>query len=93
MERDIAEIDELTTELLDYARLERSVPAMRLQNVPAEPWLEDVLADARGDGGASQPRGRDRADVDLETVRCEPRYMARAVVNLLRNARRTRARP
>lgn len=37
MEGDIAEIDALTTELLDYARLERGTPAMSLQQVPAEP--------------------------------------------------------
>ena len=87
MERDIAEIDELTTELLDYAKLERSEPSMRLENVPAEPWLEDVLADARGDDGPADPAVEIVADVGLEAVRCEPRYMARAVVNLLRNAR------
>ncbi len=84
MERDIAEIDELTTELLDYAKLERGAPAIRLQSVPAEPWLEDVLADARDD------RGRQAVEihstVGVDSVRCEPRYMARAVVNLLRNA-------
>lgn len=84
MERDIAEIDELTTELLDYAKRERSAPAIGLQSVPAEPWLKDVLADARDD------RGRQAAEilstVDVDSVRCEPRYLARAVVNLLRNA-------
>ena len=86
MERDIAEIDELTTELLDYAKLERSEPSMRLESVPAEPWMEDVLADARGDGGPADAV-EIVADVGVEAVRCEPRYMARAVVNLLRNAR------
>ena len=86
MERDIAEIDELTTELLDYAKLERGAPGLALQSVPAEPWLEDVLADARADDDL---RGRSveiRSDVALEAMSCEPRYMARAVINLLRNA-------
>jgi DNA-binding transcriptional LysR family regulator len=86
MERDIAEIDELTTELLDYAKLERGAPGLSLQSVPAEPWLEDVLADARAD---DELRGRSveiRSDVALEAMSCEPRYMARAVINLLRNA-------
>jgi signal transduction histidine kinase len=49
MEHDIAEIDELTTELLDYAKLERGAPSIHLESIPAEPWLEDVLADARND--------------------------------------------
>ena len=86
MERDIGDIDELTSELLDYARLERTAPAIRIENVPAEPWLEDLLADVRSD---RQPAGRAveiRSDVGVEQLRCEPRYMARAVVNLLRNA-------
>jgi two-component system sensor kinase ParS len=86
MERDIAEIDELTTELLDYARLERGAPAIRLESVPAEPWLEDLLADARDQAGNPELPVRILAEVGVESMRCEPRYMARAVVNLLRNA-------
>ena len=84
MEHDIETIDALTSELLDYARLERGAPPMRLQNVPAEPWLEDVLAEAR-DGFPAQPVAI-RSRVQVSALRCEPRYMARAVVNLVRNA-------
>ncbi len=87
MERDIAEIDELTTELLDYAKLERGAPAMHLQSVPAEPWLEDVLAEARNHDGRAARGIEFRTQLEAETVRCEPRYMARAVANLVRNAR------
>lgn len=83
MENDIAELDQLTSELLDYARLERGTPELDLQTVPAEAWLEDVLADAleRPDGAA-----RVAAEVAVEELRCEPRYMGRAVANLVRNA-------
>lgn len=88
MERDIAEIDELTTELLDYAKLERGAPSIRLESVPAEPWLEDVLADASDPAGVSAPSAVIRSSVDLEWLRCEPRYMARAVLNMIRNALR-----
>jgi signal transduction histidine kinase len=86
MEADIDEIDTLTSELLDYARLERGMPRIQQQVVPAEPWLEDVLADARRDGQPSNDRVQVRATIDVPAVRCEPRYMARALVNLLRNA-------
>jgi two-component system sensor kinase ParS len=87
MEADIAEIDALTSELLDYARLERGMPSIDQQVVPAEAWLEDVLADARnGDGTAAAPVNI-HASASVDKVRCEPRYMARALVNLLRNAR------
>jgi hypothetical protein len=87
MEADIAEIDALTSELLDYARLERGAPEIRQQTVPAAPWLEDVLADSRNGRGAGTPQLEIRALVEVDSVRCEPRYMARALVNLLRNAR------
>jgi signal transduction histidine kinase len=87
MESDIAEIEALTSELLDYARLERGMPAIVQQVVPAEPWLEDALAEA-GNGQATGRRPIEiRARTDVAAVRCEPRYMARALVNLLRNAR------
>ncbi len=86
MEKDIAELDELTSELLDYAKLERGNPEIRLQAVPAAPWLEDVLADARHSAQVENQPAAIRSDIGIETLRCEPRYMARAVVNLLRNA-------
>lgn len=85
MEADIAEIDALTSELLDYARLERGAPEIRQQVVPAAPWLEDVLADAR-DGRGTDTLVKVNAVIEVDSVRCEPRYMARALVNLLRNA-------
>ncbi|HZZ93052.1 MAG TPA: ATP-binding protein [Usitatibacter sp.] len=85
MERDIAEMDELTSELLDYARLERGAPPLDLQTVPAGPWLEDVLADARERPGL-EGEARLDAEVIVEELRCEPRYMGRAVANLVRNA-------
>jgi signal transduction histidine kinase len=85
MEHDIADIDALTTELLDYARLERGLPSLEMQMVPAEPWLEDLLAEVRVD--AQLPVDL-RARAEVATLRCEPRYMARAASNLLRNALR-----
>lgn len=87
MESDIAEIDSLTSELLDYARMEREAPEIRLKTVPVEPWLEDVLADARNDRSPGTAKVEIRASAEVQAVRCEPRYMARALVNLVRNAR------
>ena len=87
MEDDIAEIDSLTTELLDYAKLERGAPTILQLDVPAHAWLEDVLADARNGRGTPTPPLEIKASIELESLRCEPRYMARALVNLVRNAR------
>ena len=86
MEHDIEEIDQLTSELLDYARLERGSPPLALHEVPAGPWLEDVLAGAGEAPGEPAPAIESR--IAVERLRCEPRYMARAVANLVRNARR-----
>lgn len=86
MERDIAELDDLTSELLDYARLERGGPEIKVQSVPAEPWLEDVIADARQSALAARHHASIAPKVDVETLDCEPRYMARALINLIRNA-------
>jgi len=86
MESDIAEIDELTSELLDYARLERGAPAMHMQSVPVEPWLEDVVGGSRNRPGQGRHPVAIHTNVDLASLRCEPRYMARALANLLRNA-------
>jgi two-component system sensor kinase ParS len=87
MEGDIAEIDELTTELLDYARFERGSPPLAMQRIPAEAWLEDVLSSARGEVLPAAGTAAVVSEVKLETLRCEPRYMGRAVANLVRNAR------
>lgn len=86
MEKDIAELDELTSELLDYAKLERGLPEIRLQTVPSGPWLEDVLGDARHTAQVDSRSAGIHATLGVEALRCEPRYMTRAVVNLLRNA-------
>lgn len=87
MEADIAEIANLTSELLDYARLERGMPAIVQQVVPAEAWLEDALAEAREGQAGGRSRIEIQAHAEVGELRCEPRYMARALVNLLRNAR------
>jgi len=92
MESDLVEIDQLTAELLDYAKLERGTPELALQNVPAEPWLEDVLGHALSDPSQGAEPVRVSAKVEGDTLRCEPRYMARAVANLVRNARAHAAR-
>jgi signal transduction histidine kinase len=55
--RDIAEIDSLTTELLDYAKLERGAPTIRLQEVPAEP-VAGRRARRRAGTGAARPHSR-----------------------------------
>jgi len=88
MDRDINELDELSSELLTYAKLESGMPDIVLLKVPAAPWLEDILEAARR---LAVAEGKDIAmtsDLKVAELVCEPRYMARAVSNLLRNALR-----
>lgn len=92
MERDINELDELSSELLTYAKLESGAPDVVLVRVPAAPWLEDILDAARRLADAeAESRGKNVAiegNLTVSELVCEPRYMARALSNLLRNALR-----
>ncbi|MBL8517886.1 MAG: ATP-binding protein [Betaproteobacteria bacterium] len=88
MDRDIDELDELSSELLTYAKLESGTPDVVLVKVPAAPWLEDILDAARRLADAEGKSIRIGANLQLSELVCEPRYMARALSNLLRNALR-----
>lgn len=92
MDRDINELDELSSELLTYAKLESGAPDVVLVKVPAAPWLEDILDAARRLAAAeAETSGKSisiEGNLQLGELVCEPRYMARALSNLLRNALR-----
>lgn len=92
MDRDINELDELSSELLTYAKLESGAPDVVLVKVPAAPWLEDILDAARRLAEAeAESTGKAitiESNLQVTELVCEPRYMARALSNLLRNALR-----
>lgn len=88
MDRDINELDELSSELLTYARLESGAPDVVLVKVPAAPWLEDIVDAARRLAAADGRTTVIESDLRVAELVCEPRYMARAVSNLLGNALR-----
>jgi two-component system sensor kinase ParS len=80
---DVQQIDDLISDMLDYARLDHPGLRMDCREVPLAPWLRQVLA--------SCPPHRRELDVrheGLETVWMEPRLMELAVNNLLANALR-----
>ncbi|HGM5883392.1 MAG: HAMP domain-containing protein [Stenotrophomonas maltophilia] len=85
MREDLRGLDELVGELLFEARLEHVGRRLQQEHVDAPEWLQDQLRvisrDAQGSG------------VTCEVVECappqvqlHPHYMARATLNLLRNA-------
>ncbi len=87
MNTDIDELDQLVAELLTYARFDRDKPTLKFQRQEIEPWLTDIIRQSQ--------TGRDRLSITYEIAgnklkyaRFEPKLLARAVGNLLQNARR-----
>jgi signal transduction histidine kinase len=82
----IDQLDDLSTELLEYARLDREDPKLDIGPIDVEPWLNELAHDAREMASAT---GR---DVEISVHRgCEEvdgdyRYLSRAAANLLHNA-------
>jgi len=86
MSEDLDLLDRLADELLTYAQLERAEPEVRLEKLQVAPWLAAIERQGREMVGA---RGDDLAlefRVGAIELRAEPRYLARAVGNLLSNA-------
>jgi len=87
MNTDIDELDQLVAELLTYARFDRDKPELKFQHQSIKPWLEKIIQQEKA--------GEDHLSIDfkitgnnLKHARFEPRLMARAVGNLLQNAKR-----
>ena len=80
---DVQQIDDLISDMLDYARLDHPGLRMNRQAVPLAPWLRQIVM-------SSPPHERTvtlRHD-GLDTAWMEPRLMELAVSNLLANALR-----
>jgi signal transduction histidine kinase len=81
---DVQQIDDLISDMLDYARLDHPGLRMSCQNVPLAPWLRQVLVSCpphEKNVTTSQHSGIDSAWM-------EPRLMELALSNLLANALR-----
>jgi two-component system sensor kinase ParS len=81
---DVEQIDDLISDMLDYARLDHPGLRMNCQATPITPWLRQVLA-------SCPPHERTVKTVrhdDIETAWMEPRLMELALNNLLVNALR-----
>jgi signal transduction histidine kinase len=81
---DVQQIDDLISDMLDYARLDHPGLRMDRQEVALEPWLKQVTA-------ACPPHEKDLEyvrDGSIESAWMEPRLMELALNNLLVNALR-----
>jgi len=94
MDGDIQDLDKLVDEMLTYARLEQGAPALHFQRVDLDALLDQVIAelsplrsDVKVVRGPCQG-GEVDAQVQGAWVEAEPRYLHRALQNLVSNAMR-----
>ncbi|MCP3753244.1 ATP-binding protein [Pseudomonas sp. SBB6] len=94
MDGDIQDLDKLVDEMLTYARLEQGAPALHFQRVDLEALLDQVIAElaplrreVRVLRGPCQGAEK-AADGQGAWVEAEPRYLHRALQNLVSNAMR-----
>ncbi|MGN8276125.1 ATP-binding protein [Pseudomonas sp. SMN5] len=85
MYADLGELEDMVSELLTYASLEHGATAISLQPIEAGSWLDSVVASVTLEAEAAGVEVR-LVECQVETFDIEPRFMARAVINLLRNA-------
>ncbi|WP_097460796.1 ATP-binding protein [Mangrovitalea sediminis] len=89
IDSDIQELDELIDEILTYARLEQGGPILATQTVNLQEVVEQVVREQQ----MTRPNLNIHAVVDLTSddwkyVDVEPRYIHRAIQNLVGNATR-----
>ena len=85
--RDLDELDGLVSELLTYARFDRTTLDPHLQELALAPWLEEALDEASAGIQAHLQGDIAPAQRDLR-ARFESRYLRRALDNLVQNAAR-----
>ncbi|MFZ3323015.1 MAG: ATP-binding protein [Usitatibacter sp.] len=86
MERDVEDLEELVGELLVLASL-RQAPPYSPRLVPTAALVDEALRRAHDEMRASERSVAIDAPKDLpQTISCDPKYLTRALVNILRNA-------
>ncbi|AEA69619.1 MULTISPECIES: ATP-binding protein [Pseudomonas] len=85
MYADLGELEEMVSELLTYASLEQGATVIVREDIQARDWLYSVVGSVALEAEAAGVQLL-IAECPVGVVRIEPRFMARAVINLLRNA-------
>ena len=86
--QDVGELESLVAELLIYARFDRETPELDQEEVLLTPWLIETVNTAKnGSLQITISCHTESVAKDL-TAKIAPRYMARAVSNLIGNAGR-----
>nr|WP_319394631.1 ATP-binding protein [uncultured Desulfobacter sp.] len=86
IQKDINELETLVSELLMYARFDRETPYLERVEIPVEALIKEIARK----GGKTSPHIRIQCVVPEYNKDCrivvEPRYMSRALGNLVQNA-------
>ena len=85
MYADLGELEDMVSELLTYASLERGATQVTRENIEAHSWLDSVIGSVALEAEAEGVQLSLRT-CEVDFIQIEPRFMARAVINLLRNA-------
>ncbi|MDY7561489.1 ATP-binding protein [Pseudomonas sp. 10B1] len=93
MDNDIQDLDKLVDEMLTYARLEQGSPTLHYQRIDLDALVNQVIAElAPLRANVTVSRGQCLAVADDDGggvwVEAEPRYLHRALQNLVSNAMR-----
>ncbi|RRV06911.1 HAMP domain-containing protein [Pseudomonas sp. v388] len=91
MDRDIQDLDKLVDEMLTYARLEQGAPTLSFQRVNLDTLIDQVIAELaplRPLVRVERGECLTAAEGEAAWVEAEPRYLHRAVQNLVSNATR-----
>jgi two-component system sensor kinase ParS len=88
MESDVADLEDLVSELLVLAHLRESPPYVP-REVPAQSLVDEVVRRAQDEMRAAGRDVRIEAPTGLATsLACDSKYLSRALVNVVRNAGR-----
>jgi two-component system sensor histidine kinase RstB len=91
MDSDIQDLDKLVDEMLTYARLEQGAPTLSFQRIDLQALIDQVideLAPLRADVRVARGPCTGLEAGEGAWVEAEPRYLHRAVQNLVSNAMR-----
>ncbi len=88
MQRDVTELDSLTSEMLTYSRLDRDIPDFALVSIPLDSWLPQVIEEEIEAARASGIEIPVIVRPSIDQAPLDQKFMARAVGNLIRNGLR-----
>ena len=95
MDSDIQDLDKLVDEMLTYARLEQGAPTLNFQRIDLDALIDQVIAELAPLRPHISVRRGECVDAlnrigsdETHWVEAEPRYLHRALQNLLSNAMR-----